>query len=116
MVILIALLYLAGGAGLAFEPGSINWWLSRPIWMIVLMVLLVPVALLLSPLERSVRGPDAPIPSAIRQVIGAMMICLGVALLAMFGYGGGPFPGLDLASFALVAGGAGIGGLLPGFR
>ncbi len=45
-----------------------------------------------------------------------MMICLGVALLALFGYGGGPFPRLDLVSFALVAVGAGISGLLPGFR
>jgi peptidoglycan/LPS O-acetylase OafA/YrhL len=116
MVILVALLYLADGAGLGFEPGTISWWLSRPIWMIILLGLLVPVALLLSPLERSARSPDSSITSSVRQVSGAMMICLGVALLAMFGYGGSPFPGLDLASFTLVAVGAGIGGLLPGFR
>ncbi len=84
--------------------------------MIILLGLLVPVALLLSPLEQSGRSPDSPITSSVRQVSGAMMICVGVALLAMFGYGGGPLPGLDLASFVLVAVGAGIGGLLPGFR
>jgi len=116
MVILVTLLYLAGGAGLGFEPGTISWWFSRPIWMIILLGLLVPVALLISPLERSVRSPDSPITSSVRQVIGAMMICLGIALLAMFGYGGIPLPGLDLASFTLVAVGAGIGGLLPGLR
>ena len=116
MVILVALLYLAGGAGLGFEPGTISWWFSRPTWMIILLGLLVPVALLISPLERSARSPNSPITSSVRQVSGAMMICLGVALLAMFGYGGIPLPGLDLASFTLVAVGAGIGSLLPGLR
>jgi hypothetical protein len=45
-----------------------------------------------------------------------MMICLGVALLAMYGYGGGPLPNLDLYSLAMVVAGAGISGILPGVR
>jgi hypothetical protein len=45
-----------------------------------------------------------------------MMICLGVASLAKYGYGGGPFPRLDLVSFALVVAGSGISGVLPRFR
>jgi hypothetical protein len=44
------------------------------------------------------------------------MICLGVALLALYGYGGGPLPRLDLMSFSLVIVGSGISGLLPKFR
>ncbi len=55
-------------------------------------------------------------PSAARQVTGAMMICLGVALLAMYGYGGGPVARLDVGSFVFVIIGAGISGVLPGFR
>jgi hypothetical protein len=43
------------------------------------------------------------------------MICLGVALLALYGYGGGPLPRLDLMSFSLVIVGSGISGLLPKF-
>ena len=48
------------------------------------------------------------------------MLSLGIALLAMYGFGGGQLlPTLDLrvdlASFALVVIGAGISGLLPGF-
>jgi peptidoglycan/LPS O-acetylase OafA/YrhL len=116
MIVFIGLLYLAGGTGLGLEPGTINWWFSRPLWMTILAVLLVPIALLLSPLERNPRSSESPIASSVRQLIGAMMICLGVALLAMFGYGGGPLPGLGIASFLLVAFGAGISGLLPGFR
>ena len=34
-------------------------------------------------------------------------------MLALYGYGGGPFPRLDLAAFSMVTIGAGISGLLP---
>jgi len=116
MVVFIALLYLAGGVGLGIEPGTGTWWLSRPLWIVVLLLLLLPVALPLSALERRGRSPGASTPSPARQISGAMMICLGVALLAMYGYGGGPLPRLDLISFGLVVIGSGISGLLPGFR
>ena len=116
MVILGALLYMAGGLGLGIEPGTSEWWWSRPIWIAVLFVLLLPVALMLSPLERRGRPADAPIPASARQITGALMICLGVALLAMYGFGGGPKEWLDTASFALVIVGSGISGLLPRFR
>ena len=44
MIIFVALLYLAGGFGLGLEPATAAWWYSRPIWIVVLLVLLVPVA------------------------------------------------------------------------
>jgi len=116
MVVLIALLYLAGGIGLGVEPGTEAWWLTRPVWIAVLLLLLLPVALPLSVLERRGRSPDAKTPAPARQIGGALMICLGVALLAMYGYGGGPLPRLDLISFGLVVIGSGISGVLPGFR
>ena len=42
---------------------------------------------------------DARSPAGWRQVSGAMLLCLGIALLAMFGFGGGPVPWLDQAAF-----------------
>ncbi len=116
MVVFGAVLYLTGGLGLRIEPGTTEWWLSRPVWISILLVLLLPVALLLSPLERSSRRADSVIPSPVRQITGAMMLCLGISLLAMYGYGGGPLPRMDIASFALVVVGAGVSGLLPRFR
>jgi peptidoglycan/LPS O-acetylase OafA/YrhL len=116
MVVFAALLYVAGGIGLGIEPGTSDWWWSRPVWIAVLFVLLLPIALLLSPLERRGRPADAKIPAPARQIAGALMICLGVSLLAMYGYGGGPFPRLDLVSFSLVIVGSSISGLLPKFR
>ncbi len=116
MVIIVSLAYLAGGLGLGFEPGSSEWWLTRPLWIAILYAVLLPVALLLAPLERRARAPDATVPAAARQVGGAVLICLGVALLALFGFGNAPLPGLDIAAFLMVVAGASISGLLPGFK
>jgi peptidoglycan/LPS O-acetylase OafA/YrhL len=112
MVILVSLLYLGDGFGLGVEPASTAWWLTRPVWIAVLYACLVPVALLLGPLERRARPAGAPVPSATRLVAGAVLICVGVALLALYGFGNAPVPGLDIAAFALVVVGAAISGLL----
>ena len=112
MLLVVAVLYYTGGAGLGLEPGSSDWWLSRPLWIIVLFLALLPFALLLSPLERRGRPADLPVPGAIRQILGALMICLGIALLAMYGFGGGPIANLDWAAFSLVIAGSGLAGLL----
>ena len=116
MVIIVSLAYLAGGAGLEFEPGSSGWWLTRPLWITFLYAVLLPVVLLLAPLERRVRAPDAAVPAAARQVGGAVLICMGVALLALFGFGNAPLPYLDIAAFLMVVAGATLSGLLPGFK
>ena len=116
MVVVVSLAYLADGLGLGIEPGSIEWWLTRPIWLAVLYAVLLPVTFLLAPLERRGRPADAPVPAAARQVGGAMMICLGVAYLALFGFGSAPLPGLDVAAFVLVIAGSWFSGLLHGFK
>jgi hypothetical protein len=112
MVIFGSVLYLSGGFGFHIEPGTTDWWLTRPIWIGILIVLLIPAALLLSPLERRSRNPESPIPSAARQVTGAIMTCLGIALLAMWGFGGAPIAGFGVGAFVLVVAGAGMSGLL----
>lgn len=116
MSVFIALLYLAGGTGLGIEPASAAWWLSRPLWITTLLILLLPVAMLLSPLERRSRNTDSIPQSPARQIGGALMICLGIALLARFGYGGRQIPNLDIAAFALVVVGAIISDVLPSFK
>jgi peptidoglycan/LPS O-acetylase OafA/YrhL len=116
MVLLGTVLYLADGFGFGIEPGTATWWWTRPLWIGVLLVLLFPAALALSPLERRGRSRGSTVPSAGRQIVGAVLLCLGISLLAVFGYGGGVFAGQDIASFALVVVGAGLSGLLPNLR
>lgn len=116
MVVVVSLSYLADGFGLGIEPGTTEWWLTRPVWLAVLYAILLPVTFALAPLERRPRRADAPVPAAARQVGGALMICLGVAYLALFGFGSAPAPGLDIGAFLLVIAGSWISGLLHGFR
>jgi peptidoglycan/LPS O-acetylase OafA/YrhL len=116
LVILVSLAYLIGGFGLGLEPGSHDWWMTRPIWILALYAALLPVALLFSPMERRSRPAGAAVPGTLRLVGGSLLLCLGVALLAKFGIGSAPLPGLDIAAFAMVFAGAGITGLLPGRR
>ncbi len=113
MVILVAIAFAVGGFGLRIEPGSPEWWLTRPLWIGVLYAVLLPVALVLAPLERRSRPAGAPVPSAARQVVGAVLLCFGLARLALFGFGNTPVPGLDAAAFLMAVAGAGIGGVLP---
>ena len=113
MVIIVALAYAAGGFGLGIEPGSSDWWLTRPVWIAVLYAFLLPVTLIFSPLERRALPADAPVPGAATLIAGSLLICLGLALLALFGIGSPPVPGLDVGAFAMVAVGSGICGLLP---
>ena len=116
MVIVVALMYAAGGHGIGLEPGSYDWWLTRPLWIAGLYAVLLPVTIMLSPLERRSRPEGAPVPGAVRLVAGSLLICFGVALLANFGIGTPPVPGLNVASFAMVFVGSAISGLLPGFK
>jgi hypothetical protein len=114
LVILVSLDYMIGGFGLGLEPGTQDWWMTRPLWILVLYAALLPVTLLFSPMERRSRPAGAPVPGAPRLVGGSLLVCLGVALLAKFGIGSSPLPGLDIAAFAMVFVGAGVTGLLPG--
>jgi hypothetical protein len=113
MVIVVALAYSAGGFGLGLEPGSSGWWLTRPLWIGFLFAMLLPAALLLAPLERRIRSSGSQIPSAARQITGAIITCIGIALLAMYGFGEPPRPYLDIQAFLMVVFGAGISGLVP---
>ncbi len=113
MAAVVTALFYAGGLGLGFEPGGPSWWASRPIWVAVLMVLLVPVSMVLSPLERGARHTGSSVPSGTRQVVGATVLCLGVAWLAMHGYLGGPIPRGDMVALGLVVVGAAAIGMSP---
>jgi len=113
VVVVIALAFAMGGIGLTLVPGTADWWMTRPLWIGFLYVALIPVALLLAPLERRARASDAKPLGAERLVGGASLTCLGVACLALLGFGNPPVWGLDIAVFLAVVLGAGISGLLP---
>lgn len=119
MTVLLAVLcaaYFSGGFGLEMEPGSSHWWWTRPIWLVGLAILLVPVALILSPLERVNRAKDSVTPAAWRLVLGAMMVGLGISLATLLGFSGNVLSLASSGSIALLLIGAGICGVTIRFK
>jgi peptidoglycan/LPS O-acetylase OafA/YrhL len=104
--------YLIGDFAFRLAPGSAGWWLSRPLWIALLILVLVPVAMVLSAFERRARAAHARTPSAARQITGAVMACLGISFLSLWGLGGGPAPWVDEAALALVVVGSFLSGLI----
>jgi len=109
-------LYLGADVGFGLEPGTAGWWWSRPVWLGVLLAALVPLALLLSPVERMPAPSESRTPGAPAQIVGAVLFCLGIALLALFGFGDEPTDWVDLAAFAAVVAGVVISGQRPRLR
>ncbi|TNE56630.1 MAG: acyltransferase, partial [Alphaproteobacteria bacterium] len=46
MMVVVAVLYLLGGLGISILPDTALWWETRPLWILVLYVALIPTALL----------------------------------------------------------------------
>jgi hypothetical protein len=86
MVLIIGLGILLGGMGLGLDPGSGIWWATRPLWMALLAAVLLPFIAMFGRFERTA-GPTRKIP-AWRLIVGAMLVCAGLALLALDGIGG----------------------------
>jgi surface polysaccharide O-acyltransferase-like enzyme len=116
MTVLLAVLvasYFADGLGMTLVPGSAEWWWTRPLWLAILGILLIPLALALSPLERATRPAGSMPPSVARLVGGAMMAGLGITLVTLLGFDGNLLSWTTTGATALVIGGAWIGGVSP---
>lgn len=84
MVIVIGLGLVVDGWGFGIEPLTGQWWLTRPVWFVVL---LIPTAILLLIFGRYERPEsDArPTPAWWRPVLAVALICAGLGLLAAIG-------------------------------
>ncbi len=84
MVTVIGLSLLVGGFGLGIEPLSGQWWLSRPLWFIVLALVTLGFVAVFGRFESPVDDPR-PDPVWWRPVIAVVAICAGLGLLAGIG-------------------------------
>lgn len=84
MVAVIGLAMVVGGWGMTIEPLSGLWWLTRPVWF---LVLLVPTIGLIAGFGRFERPRDdrRPSPPWWRPVVAVGAICAGLGLLAAIG-------------------------------
>jgi hypothetical protein len=110
LLLVLAMAWLAGGLGIEMVPGSTQWWWTRPVWLGILALLLIPFALVLSPLERIGRPAGAPTPSAFRLLLGATLAGLGISLAALLGFNGQLLSPVSTGTLLLVL----AGGLICG--
>jgi len=105
LVVLAA--YLAGGIGLRLEPGGAEWWWTRLPWLLANAIALAPLVGVFGHFERP-RATESPPTPAWRNVVGALMTCAGLALLAAQGVGGYGRFGLNVWGLALTLAGVGL--------
>ena len=73
-----------------FEGGTAAWWLSRPIWLAILTVILVPLVIAFWRFEKPSFKPrtDRPAPDRAAVVVGVTMLVIGMAGFAQGGFAG----------------------------
>ncbi len=84
MVVVIGVSLVAGGFGLHPRPLSAAWWLTRPLWYLVLAVVTVLLIAAFGRFERPGRDRRLP-PPAWRPVLAVAGVCAGLGLLAALG-------------------------------
>lgn len=86
MILMITAAAALGFLGLDSQPGTGEWWLLRPVWLLVYVLALAVLVPMAARFERS--NSPATVAPAWRQILGAVIACFGLALLAYFGLGG----------------------------
>jgi hypothetical protein len=84
MVMVIGLSLLAGGFGLGITPLTTAWWLTRPIWFLVLGIATIGLVAVFGRFENPVED-TRPDPAWWRPVLAVVGICAGLGLLAAIG-------------------------------
>lgn len=113
MMLLFGLAFWIGGVGLAATPASSEWWMLRPLWVLVFTVALMPVAGVFARFERP-KESGAPPAATWRLLAGSALCCFGLAMLALDGVGSPEgFLGLRILPLLLPALGAGVAGFGP---
>ena len=84
MVAVSSLLVALGGVGLGLEPLSAAWWLTRPVWWLVLLVVTYGFVLVFGRFE-SPRPDPRPSPATWRPICAALCVCAGLAVMATAG-------------------------------
>lgn len=110
LTLMIGLAIRLGDVGLALEPGTASWWLTRPVWFAVYMLALAALMPLVARFER------LPMPAvtaiAWRQISGSLLVCAGLALLAYYGLGGNVALSIQGAAALAPFLGAALAGLI----
>jgi len=112
MMLLIGACFLLLPMVLLPLPGTMQWWSHRPLWVAVFMIVMLVVLPLCLKLEKIVTGTPRTNVSSWRLAVGAICLCLGLAMLAGNGVIGNGVLGLNWLACSLPL----VGGFIALFR
>ena len=110
MILIIGLAGRLGGVGLGTDPATGAWWAARPLWLGIYALTLAAMMPLVARFER-LPGSGRHASAAV-QIAGAVVMCVGLALLAYSGLGGAGSPALQAVAALTPFAGAWMAGLL----
>jgi hypothetical protein len=113
MVLVIGLAMQGGGVGLGIAVDSGVWWATRPLWLLLLAVVTLPVLMVVSRFERPA-DDTRPAPPAWRPLLTVVGACAGLGILAKNGIV--TASGLNLAALLLPIAAVTAGGITGGGR
>jgi len=100
--IIVGLALAFGGFGLTIEPGTATWWLTRPVWIAVLVAAMLPLVFVFGRFESGSRTHTTEVPGTVQVSIGAIIGCAGLALLALGGIRVDHFPGFNWVACVII--------------
>lgn len=104
---------LMAGVGLGLVPGTAGWWLTRPLWLAVLMAALILFVAAFTRFERMGMAAQSTSPSVWRLFLGCSLICFGLATLTLQGIAAENWLGIRLLALSLPFVGAAFASLGP---
>ncbi|MBT8408567.1 MAG: acyltransferase [Alphaproteobacteria bacterium] len=108
LLILVGVSILAGGLGLKMTPGSAEWWLTRPLWLGAMALVLLPLIAIFGSLEAGSRNAGSIPPGPIRSTLGAVLACAGLTFMALNGTYGDNWLGINFIPIALTLAGVAL--------
>jgi hypothetical protein len=108
MIAVVGIVVLLGGIGLDLEPGTGFWWSMRPIWLVLYIIVLIPLVLIFVRFEAGSRAAGENLPGPMQAMLGTLMTCGGLVMMAMNGIGADNMLGVNWVSVLLVLLGVGV--------
>ncbi len=113
MVAVVGILLLVGAPGLGLQVGTAAWWVTRPLWLAFMTVIVMPFLIAFGRFERP-RTDNRPAPPAWKPVLATLAVCAGLGLLAAGGIADAD--GLNVVALILPLAGVVAGGVVGAGR
>ena len=84
MVVVVGVGVLLGGPGMGTEPGTAQWWQTRPVWVAVLAAVTFALVAGLGRLENP-PAETRPAPRTWQPLLATVAVCGGLAVMARSG-------------------------------